>query len=1816
MADLSKDVVGARISLDTTKILPAFKVIDNGARANAESFKVLNSELGLSEKNFKSLASSADKFALSAEDRRKKILAESEALVKQRTAQAELNTARKNQLDQANKITDEKLRTQQAIVKKREDAIEQQEREHLKRMEALQNKATSTGQRAAKVSGAGTDDKTRERVLMQEQAIRMKLQQMADKEAQQARKNAQDYEKFWINALRTREQKEAQVREKILQEEQKIRRSLSQTETQMKQTFNITPSWIGKLGDMATHAAVFHTAYAAMHKVQEALREGIVGIESNMAGYVQTNEHYFLEYNEGTKEMVMNTEKLHDETTKFIRTAHDLGSEIMDVTESARLWGRMYKDAGVVQEMVRKSTMLSTVDLVSLEDATKSMESTFAQYGVQIKDSNDAMVLGGRVLDSWSKVAHDTMAPARDLGAAFERTGKIAAETGVSFDFMNGLISAGIRNTALSGENLGNMWKTVLGTIRTDKAVAEIERLGVHTKEVVNGTEQWKKAEDILLELSTKVIDKNYDLTKSYADISRGVYQYAKLAASLNAGDILLGTAASIGSTGSTMEYLKVQMDTIQRKAAQTKASLLEIFNNAGDDGLRRTIKDVLDAIDQLLIGLTKVPSGVFEGTAAIGGLLLAYKALSGPIMNVIAAVKVLTATKAAETAAIGANTVANNVNIVSSQGATLSTVQRVAATEGATVAQGALTVATEGATVATKSLSVAQATATVTTAAATAGLSLLVGAIALVAMNSGKEEKAARDRIQNLKDQESASQQMVSQYQRQVELLPKLVNAHRSLEQSLKQSSGSVEKETKVKKQLEEVSKALVITLGKEGAKQLEAAGYTDEAVQVQVAALNKLIEKQNEARKNVLKDQQAQLIEQQKQKINEITEATKELERVKKIIANPIGNFLGTGEFKEDAAKLEEKIKTLEQENNKLTLSVTEVGVALGQATVEADQFSGTAGTATESVKSQEEALADLREQIQGNGKAISEMNTVLNDLANKQSMNAEAAAELILKYPQLASEIYKTSEGWAFEKNALEVVRKAKIQKAIDDLKSEKASSLSTKLESDDRIAVYIKEAGAIKSLAELKARLNGVMAQSSLEVFNKQKELNNMTGVKSFLNAPFQNQLNQDKKNMEQSKKDIGDIYSGYEKDMKQYDTQINALTKLYNDPKFGVSSSGSKKAKGSGGKKGKSDAERAAEKAAKDASAARKDSYDNELDNFKYIAERNEWSVDQQIAGYKRLAQRHKQYLTEDKDALKQWGRDIQKLNDSRYEEDVANLEKKTERMRQADKKELEMVKVSIDFYSKEQSKSYLSGKQRAEAQKQVFDLTKKYGELRFQNSLDWIEKENSKMEMAGKSKTEIAKMELDAYKRMAEDKKRTTEQNFELESKVYESKKKMDEESFSDFKKKLAHQKAISELAAADEIKQWVKIQAAYKEGSDQRMEAEEQIYSLRKKLREDEQKSVDTLAKSTKSKLDKAKNEEVKRIEDERDAFVEAQDAKIKAIDDLLSKMQTSNEDEDYERAMAEKQARLALLQSAVGPEGIAERKQTEKDIEDMQREHNRTLAKRGLEDQKKQLQEEKTVREKDYNDKIETAKNHYEELTNAFDSFSSDTELKAENLKQIQILKESEKNEEILKQLDQFIVDYQSKMDKLATSTLVDEIGTETETSSSGNNVQSNKKMTEKERDLLNYNSNIDKWKTGDAVAKSEAHAENDYLRKKYGIVKDTGKLQKFHSGGIVQGDRGAEVPVIAKAGEMYLNDQQQSNLFNLISFKMPRLDFSMPNFSMASGEGTNPQYNNNYYTVTSGDTYIEDESAAKVFWTERDNLVRRLQARGGKS
>ncbi|MDK8182117.1 phage tail tape measure protein [Paenibacillus sp. UMB4589-SE434] len=418
----------------------------------------------------------------------------------------------------------------------------------------------------------------------------------------------------------------------------------------------------------------------------------------------------------------------------------------------------------------------------------------------------------------------------------------------------------------------------------------------------------------------------------------------------------------------------------------------------------------------------------------------------------------------------------------------------------------------------------------------------------------------------------------------------------------------------------------------------------------------------------------------------------------------------------------------------------------------------------------------------------------------------------------------------------------------------------------------------------------------------------------------------------------------------------------------------------------------------------------------------------------------------------------------------------------------------------------------------------------------------------------------------------------------------------------------IRHYTAMGQMSAQGFYDAWMRIQSRYDPKSkseterDLRKKADEQVYAAKKALLQEEdktlkqksdkeQKIADDLLKSHKKRIQDAKKAELDAIQQARDKFLEAQEEKIKAIDQQIAKMQEANDEQDYESKLAEKRARLELLQSAVGPDGIKERGEVAKEIERMQLEHDRLLTKRGLESQKKKLEEEKQEREKAFDAEKQAANDKYDVLLQTFDEFKDDVSKIEDAIKQFRISSNQEANKTILAELDAFLAEYKAKMAYITSANAT--LG-----------------MSEKERDLQRYNANIDKWNAGDAKTKAEAHDENVALRNKYGITKDTGKLQKFKTGGIVQGVRNEEVPVIAHAQEMVLNDYQQGNLFKLLNMSLPSLKMATPSFAMASGESYDVT---NHYTV-SNVVHLHDDADIDSFYSGADSLVRRFQSRAG--
>lgn len=214
---------------------------------------------------------------------------------------------------------------------------------------------------------------------------------------------------------------------------------------------------------------------------------------------------------------------LNKETLAFVDIAATYGEKIDDVIKAGQLWGRMYKDVNIVNALTHQSTVLAVADNFSLLEANRALEAAMFQYGLTAKSTTEAIAYSGKVIDIWTKLAHNAGVSAQDLAQGVERSGSVARTTGVDFEFLNAMIATAVRSTGRSGAEIGNMIKSVLGSINTKKAQDEIHALGIETTKVgKNGAVELRKAQDVLLDIAIQSQGSEKNLENLYKAISGG----------------------------------------------------------------------------------------------------------------------------------------------------------------------------------------------------------------------------------------------------------------------------------------------------------------------------------------------------------------------------------------------------------------------------------------------------------------------------------------------------------------------------------------------------------------------------------------------------------------------------------------------------------------------------------------------------------------------------------------------------------------------------------------------------------------------------------------------------------------------------------------------------------------------------------------------------------------------------------------------------------------------------------------------------------------------------------------------------------------------------------------------------------------------------------------------------------------------------------------------------------------------------------------------------------------------------------------------
>lgn len=310
--------------------------------------------------------------------------------------------------------------------------------------------------------------------------------------------------------------------------------------------------------------------------------------------------------------------KLQSLAVKYGTTSHEM-------IESAKLWGRAYKDNNTVLALTDAATKLAVADAFDIVSANKALESSIMQWGFQIHNANDAMSVSNRIIDSWTALAHNYTVSAQTLSEANKRMAQSAAEVGVSFHSAQALVAVMARKTQAEGGEIGNALKSIFGSIHSKKAITALQEFGIEVYKVgENGEKSFRKVDDVLLDLMIKAQGSKESMEGLLKAISGGKWQWNKADAMLDLNEYLEALKQSSSSMGFTNAQVGMQLDTIETKLKQVSAQWEKMTSSSHTMG--KAFKGALDITLKLLQWLDSVPTSMYTIVGATVAALIVQR--------------------------------------------------------------------------------------------------------------------------------------------------------------------------------------------------------------------------------------------------------------------------------------------------------------------------------------------------------------------------------------------------------------------------------------------------------------------------------------------------------------------------------------------------------------------------------------------------------------------------------------------------------------------------------------------------------------------------------------------------------------------------------------------------------------------------------------------------------------------------------------------------------------------------------------------------------------------------------------------------------------------------------------------------------------------------------------------------------------------------------------------------------------------------------------------------------------------------------------
>lgn len=810
----------------------------------------------------------------------------------------------------------------------------------------------------------------------------------------------------------------------------------------------------------------------------------------------------------------------------------------------------------------------------------------------------------------------------------------------------------------------------------------------------------------------------------------------------------------------------------------------------------------------------------------------------------------------------------------------------------------------------------------------------------------------------------------------------------------------------------------------------------------------------------------------------------------------------------------------------------------------------------------------VGDLQDETKKTVDGIKELNNVLHQLKEGQSLSSESMFDLITKYPELRDNVYKTADGWRVEEDAVNALREAKLKKVEEDIRNEKASTATSLNNALQRIRGYGVEIKQIKNLQDAKNALNSLES----ELDSSKNPLGKKAGLfDPLFGAP--NSVKEAANNYIEGKQAAltGAIIDtkNYISSAEQGEAEILKLMDMARDPNFGVSPSKEKKEK-----KGKKDKDDAAEKARK----AREEAYNKDVARFKYLVEMQNWTTDDQIKGWDRIAQRHKQHLKENVDNERSINLEVKKLREQRFKDEMDALDKRVEKMRLSNATEVKMDQERLKTYKALATRKDLTPDQQADLKTKIFDTSKRIDDGRLSETNEYLAKRN-------KIVSEYNRLLSQSEKQQNLYNEGTAEYNQELVTQNQIRKKMI--AFYNDEIYWITERLKKGDLTKA----QTDALIAQMNEYKSALLDVSVTQRNMASKIADDTiNKVIEAYKKAEKAALE-AIDAQIKAEDERHDKVMKDYDEELNAfnaiVDAKLKELSRQKNEESYEKQLTNKQKEQAKIQQDINKlllddsdSGKYKRQQLEEElakvideIQTMQNDRTYELRERELNDLKDQKKEQIDVNKK-------TEDNLHKVLKDSLDKKKKDEETYwksiLENDQYFTQLREDIINgslDSITNSFDLFKTDVLAHLEGVEDGiqkSIIDKINEAQQSLSglgyssvatSGTNDSAGKTVSRpspfdrmSDSDFNMYKTNKRIWEQSrDEQVKTQAALQNAKLREKYGIAKDAytyGQIAQFETGGMTPAwGNGDGKFLLAHEKELILNKDDTSNMLKLV-------------------------------------------------------------------